>query len=251
MDIFHTIVIKISSVITAVLIMTGFGATNDVTIVDVQENGSVVITATTTSILKVALAKATPVATPELPSKVQPQEPQPAIIPEVVPVVEYKQPTQTITVPVYIIKSSPATAIEPTSQAQVVEPIQPMQSATIEIKSPISGKGLGRELKWRVDSMDELNKVYIGAILRNPDGSFNITDKVQVTTSDDTQHELIDGTGTISNFGNPNTPTPYYPFTYYIRTPGKHTVTFTAKGLAVSATVTIMIEKEDTRELIK
>jgi hypothetical protein len=251
MDIFHTIVIKISSVITAVLIMAGFGATNDVTIVDVQENGSVVVTATTTPIIKIEMPKATstPVVDP-VTSEIPPQDPQPVIVPEVV--ADYKQPTQTITVPVYIIKSSPATALEPTPQAKAeVTPTQPMQSATIEIKSPISGKGLGRELKWRVDSMDELNKVYIGAILRNPDGSFNITDKVQVTTSDDTQHELIDGTGTISNFGNPNTPTPYYPFTYYIKTPGKHTVTFTAEGLAVSATVTITVDEEDTREIIK
>lgn len=253
MNIFHTLIIKVASAVTAILLFVGVG-TPHVTVVDVQDSGVTVTTATSTAQEPSQVASVSVSAT-VLPPAVETATTTPGETPvvtvaqEATPTVQVTQvtPTQTVKVPVYIIQ--PVTTPETTPQPQPVATVsapQVMQTATIEVKNPLPGKGLGRTLKWRATPIDELNEVDLGAILTNPDGSINSTSVVTVTATDDTQNKTLNGTGNTSTFGDPNNPKMYYPFSYYIKTPGLHKITFTS-DLGVSIDVSINVTDEDTR----
>lgn len=254
MNIFHTLIIKVASAITAVLLFVGVG-TPTVTVVDVQDSGVTVTTATSTQQEPSQMASVSVSATVLPPEKATtPTEPTPVapvvtVAPEATPTVQVTQvtPTQAISVPVYIIQL--VTTPEPTPQPQPVATVsapQVMQTPTFEVKNPLPGKGLGRTLKWRATPIDELNEVDLGAVLTNPDGSINSTSVVTVTATDETQNKTLNGTGNTSTFGDPNNPKMYYPFSYYIKTPGLHKITFTS-DLGVSVDVSINVTDEDTR----
>lgn len=244
MDIFHTIIIKIASTVSAVFLLVGIGAqTPKVTVVDVQDN-HVVITESTTTIQKaptkpsVAVIPISPIVTVTN-SVVETTTTTPPVVPESAP--------QTVQVPVYIIQavSAPQMATggqEPsliTNQAPVMQP-------QILIKSPLPGKGkLDRKYEARSTPQDELNEIYLGAVLVKADGSIENEEDMVITATDETQNVTKNGTGNMSTFGDPDNPKYYYPFRYEFRTVGQHTITFTALG--VSESVTINVEKEDTR----
>lgn len=111
----------------------------------------------------------------------------------------------------------------------------PAPAATLQIVSPLAGKGLGRQYVASPDIKDESNYIDIGLIVTNPDGSVNTTATVNVTATDSSQNKEIVGTGTF--WGNPHN-VYYYPFEYQFKTPGDHTITFTVLGVTQSVTVT-------------
>lgn len=125
-----------------------------------------------------------------------------------------------------------------------------MTISSIEIVSPIPGKGIGREYLARPDIKDEANYISIGAIVYNDDGSINNDAEMVISASDETQDKTLQGTGTLWNnryIDGQKVPAFYYPFTYQFKTVGDHKITFTAAG--VSADVTIKVPAEDTRPM--
>lgn len=147
-------------------------------------------------------------------------------------------------VPVYI---TPVTITQQEPILPQIAQSQPikMQTAKIEIKNPLPRKGLGRDLKYRSEPLDEVSTINIGAVLYNPDGSVNNTAEMVITTTDVSQDKTLQGTGDISTFGDINHPKEYYAFMYDIKTSGLHKITFTALG--VSEEVSINVTEEDTR----
>ena len=253
MNIFHTIVIKVSSVVTAMLLFVGVG-TPQTTVVDVQNNGVTISTATST-VTEVPQAPLVAIQNPVTP-QIQTVEPTPVPVTQPVaevpvvtapvvtqPQVVTQQPTATPYVPVIIIQQ-PQTAPQETVQPVVVAS-KPMELAKIEIKNPIGLKGLGRDLKYRAEPKDELNEIFIGAVLYNPDGSVNQTERMTVTATDSSQDKILEGTGNMSTFGDINNPKFYYPFTYQFKTPGVHKITFSALG--VTEEVSVNVTEEDLR----
>lgn len=80
----------------------------------------------------------------------------------------------------------------------------------------------------------DANSVQLKGVLTAPDGSNDRTSTVTITTDDETQKETLLGTGDF--WGNPKN-LYYYAFTYYFKTPGDHTVTFSVGD--VSQTITL------------
>lgn len=236
MNIFHTFIIKIVSAVNAILFLIGPSTTpaNNVTVVDVQDSGTTVTT----------VAPSTQASDYSVPVSVKPT------------VTPQTETSTTQPIPVYIIKMLDTPAV-----ASMVAPVAPqpalavqtqsntvMQTtAKIEIKNPLAGKGLPRDIKSRAIPLDDLNKIYLGAVVYNPDGSINNTDTIEITTDDVEQNKTIVGTGDVSNFGDIGNPKYYYGFSYAIKTPGLHKITFTSKEQNVSADISFTVKDEDPR----
>lgn len=130
----------------------------------------------------------------------------------------------------------------------------------IDIVSPISTKGLGREYKsydWNAfDSVnipdnerpvgfvfpDESNYIDIAAVLYNSDGTTNHTDTITVTATDSSQNKIVKGTGNISKITiNGQKQQLYlYPFAYKFNFSGQHIITFvTSEGLTKSVALNV------------
>ena len=252
MNIFHTLIIKIASVVSAVLLFVGVSTTQpQVTVVDVQNNGSVTVqTATTTqpdttpAVVVSATVPATPENTPGVPTVVVTVPTNPSVATETVP--------KTASVPIYIIQSQPVQTTAPQAISASIAPLpitptpqKNMDPATITIKNPLPGKGLGREYAARATELDELNAIDIGAIIKDSNGNVVSDTVVTVTTDDASQDKELNGTGNMSTFGDPNNPKAYYPFHYLFKTIGKHVIRFSAMG--VSQSVEIEVTKTDDR----
>lgn len=255
MDIFHTIVIKVASIVSAILLFVGNGpvAAPRVTLVEVQDNKVTITESTSTS---TSTFSPEPAKSPEVTTvPVQTTETAPTI--ETALTAPQIQP-QTVYVPVYVYQSAPAvagsaplptnppTTMEPEPTPEVT-PVAPVKVAQILIKNPIPGKGFkpGREYRFRSEPLDESNEVQLGAVLVNSDGSINNTAVVTVTASDESQNKTIDGTGNVSSFGDPNNQQHYYPYRYVFYEPGPHTITFASEGVEASITIDNVVE--DTR----
>lgn len=165
-------------------------------------------------------------------------------VPTSTPVAENTAPQQ---------PASPApTTPTPTTPVVTTPTPAPAATYTLEIISPIAGKGLGRtyaHYDWATynginipDSErpagfvfpTESNEMTIGVILRDSNGKVVDNATVIVTATDSTQNKVLNGTGTVTN-----TSVAYYPFNYEFKTAGTHTITFTANGVSQSATVNV------------
>jgi hypothetical protein len=121
--------------------------------------------------------------------------------------------------------------------------------ASIEIISPIPGKGLG-DRRFSKDApytaqlvvVDESNYIDIGLIVRNDAGEPIKDAVVTITATDETQNKTLNGTGNIypRYEGEIRIMTPFYPFYYEFRTVGDHTITFSVNGMTDSVTLTVV-----------
>lgn len=113
--------------------------------------------------------------------------------------------------------------------------------SSIEIISPIAGKGLGRQYKAQSEIVDESNYIELGLIVRNDNG-IPIKDAVVIITStDSTQNKTINSTGNVypKYENNVRIITPYYRFHYEFKTAGEHIITFSTNGLTDAVTLTV------------
>lgn len=133
--------------------------------------------------------------------------PIPAPIPEPVQVIN--QPTQTIM------------TTAPTSQAR------------IEIY-PIQRNGLGKEYKANPEPIEKDNFIVLGAVVYDANGNVDRDAVVTITTSDVTQNKVKNGTGDVITIypNEEKLEVLGYKFNYDFKTPGDHTITFSANGLS-------------------
>lgn len=107
---------------------------------------------------------------------------------------------------------------------------------SIEIFSPINGKGLGREYHAAPEPIDESNYIYIGAILRDQNGNLIENVVMEITATDSSQNKTLNGTGTFS----PKINGKYYPFNYEFHTSGTHVITFSVGQVSKSITLEVL-----------
>lgn len=245
MDILHTIIIKVASVVSALFLFIGNGQTLTprVTVVEIQDN-KVVITESTTTPQKAPKSPSVAIVPTPVPETVQAPvqdtvQDAPVTAP-IAPVTANPAP-QTVYVPVYIIQApepqpTAGSAPLPTNSPTIMEP---EKTAQILIKNPLPGKGYlpARQYFSREEPFDASNEMHLGAVLLNPDGSVNITAEMTVVASEESQNKVIKGTGNVSSFGDPNNPQYYYPYHYIFHEPEQHKITFTALGVSESITV--------------
>lgn len=249
MNIFHTLVIKVASVVSAVLIFVGVSTPTEqptITTVDIQSNEVVEVKSvkieqkSATSTEKVQESTILVKNGVEIATTTQQESPKPTQEQQVVPIyIVTTPPAQT---------SPPKQEILPTSQPLITQTQKPMTfDPSITIKNPIPSKGIRTDVEYlaRATPLDEKNEVFIGAIVTGSEGNVLNDVDVTVTATDGSQDKVINGTGNISTFGDVNNPKYYYPFTYTFYFTGKHVITFTALG--VSQSIEVTIDKEDTR----
>lgn len=238
MNIFHTLILKIAGTIAAIVVFVS-GAVHDVPAQNQISISSPDVAASVVAEKPQTSSVATDSTTTEIDVPVPDTTAQ-------------SQKVVPVSVPVYIIQPQPqvqtpqvpATVSAPLqTQVQSTPTMDPHQITKIDIINPIGMKGTGRELQARAEPKDELNQVYIGAVVTTADGSNERSADVSVTCTDSSQNKTIKGTGDFT--GAPQN-VYYYPFTYDIHTTGEHTITFTAGG--VSQSVSFNVEKEDTRQ---
>ena len=90
---------------------------------------------------------------------------------------------------------------------------------TIEIISPIAGKGLGRTYTAQPEIIDESNYIEIGIVARTNDGLVHSDLVVTITATDESQNKILNGTGITTKIyknGIPETVL-YYPFSLRIQ----------------------------------
>ena len=111
---------------------------------------------------------------------------------------------------------------------------------TLQIISPIAGKGLGRiyvanNYELNPDGTiktghapKEENMIDLGLIIRDENGTYLDGVVVEVEATDESQNKRIAGTGNQTKIYPEGTPVtvPYYPFHYEFKSAGKHTITF-------------------------
>ena len=78
-------------------------------------------------------------------------------------------------------------------------------------------------------SYDESNYIVVGAVVRDTEGKSINTATVVITTGDPTQTQTMTSTGNTKKIGEETVY--YYPFEYFFKTAGQHTITFTANGM--------------------
>lgn len=251
MDILHTIIIKVASVVTAMFLFLGNSPANvpKVMVVEVQDNKVTFTESTsTTQTFSPQTSQTAPVEQiPVQTTETTPTEETTTVVPQIEP--------KTVYVPVYIYQaptqetagSAPLPTNTSTTMPPEPTPAVPQGVAKIYIKNPLPGKGFkeGREYRYRAEPIDESNEIQVGAILMNPDGSVNNVAVMEVTATDETQNKSINGTGNVSSFGDPNNQQYYFPYRYVFTEPGPHTITFRALGAEASINITNVVE--DTR----
>lgn len=228
MNILHSIVIKISHVIVTVLLFTGLTTpvqAPETTIVDVQPTGTIeVVTSSkvTTSIPQVPTVTIdlTPTAQPvpeaiatTVPASIPAPIPQPQVI---APVVILQQQMQD---PTSTLPSAP----EPTQQQK------PM--ITIQVISPIPGKGLGRTYQSSDVVKDESNYIELGFVVYE-NGEPKKTSECKIMATDVSQNKVLNGTGNVATIYEEGIKkvVPFYPFSYEFHTPGDHSIEFVCEG---------------------
>lgn len=119
---------------------------------------------------------------------------------------------------------------------------------TLEIINPIVGKGANKEhTSFRPDQKevdDEENYVVLGCIVRDEKGNARRDANVVITATDQSQNKTFTSTGVQKKIytGEEKRVTPFYPFTYYFKNKGKHTITFTCEG--VTASIDLDVKKD-------
>jgi hypothetical protein len=133
-----------------------------------------------------------------------------------------------VEVPIYI---PPLQAISPVKEI-VKEPIiENIMEYTLEIISPMAGKGLGREYLSRDSVKDEFNYLEIALIVWEGEEAKKDS-LVKVVCTDSSQNKEINGTGFIANIykdGIKQKVHAYF-FHYEFKEAGNHTITFFAEG---------------------
>ena len=264
MNIWHTIVVKISNIVAVVLIFVGLSQPvipPQTTIMDIQPSGQVI---STTTPEQPAMPPSAPKVIVEIPA------PSPAVqtapttttattttatttpIQEPTPAPPASQP---IYVPIYIIQPAPALTPAPTVEPIKIEPID-MKSITII--SPTSGKGLGRRYEaipqecaltvatnaGNVEplcSYDEANYVVLGLVVKNGADEVMKDTHVVITATNERQNKTINNTGSVTPIyiNGVKIITHFYPITYYFMTPGEHVIIFKAIGMTESVTLQV------------
>jgi hypothetical protein len=142
----------------------------------------------------------------------------------------------------------PATIIIPTAAVNqpIVMPQEEKKSQKkIEIISPMANKGLGRTYLARPILKDEFNYIDIGLVVYDDDGKIVDNVKVDVVATDTSQNKSMNGTGNVTRIypdGSVRV-VPYYFYEYEFRTPGEHTITFSAEGLTKSVTLNAPLDE--------
>lgn len=93
---------------------------------------------------------------------------------------------------------------------------------TLQVFSPILGKGLDREYVASEEVQNESNYIELGLIITGQDGKERTDLTVTVECTDASQNKTINGAGTYSKLRSCK----YYPFHYEFHVPGLHVVTF-------------------------
>lgn len=153
------------------------------------------------------------------------------------------QDTISHTAPENPIQTS-SSSIAPAPIIPIIE--QPKSMKSITIFNPYSNKGTGREYSARSQVKDEQNYIILGLIVRDDSGNEIKNVPVTITATDASQNKTLNGTGDIRKIyidGIPKT-VPYYEFYYEFKTPGDHTITFTAEELTTQITLSV---SEDNR----
>ena len=263
MNIWNTIIVKISHVVSAVLIFVGLSAPATippVTIVDIEPTGAVSVQ---------QLEQTSPFVTglPQIAVKPTQQAPKPTqITPESIQVTpEPVQPgqQQTIYVPVYVLPQpelapapvTPAPTQTMPKEEKIEEKVEEKQAElTLELFAPVPEKWVeGRkylaEINEKPELMDEYNYVDMGLYIKEGNNYLgNVLCSVKAT--DDSQSKELNGTGNVRKiYINQSAKTvPYYSFHYEFKTVGTHEITFTCQGKSVSVTFDVTL---DTRQVSK
>ena len=110
----------------------------------------------------------------------------------------------------------------------------------LQIISPMSNKGLGREYVASESVQNEYNYIEIGLVVYDSAGEPDRNTEVIVEVTDQTQNKTMSSTGTVGRIYENGVKKEvfYYPFTYEFKTAGEHTITFKANGMTESVTVT-------------
>lgn len=233
MNIFHTLIIKISHIVTAVLVFVGLHAapTPQITVVDIEpKTGEISVTAAATSSPKQTptfIIKQTPTLPPVESTLPAEDTSTPAKVASPAP-----QPVQ---VPIYIIQQpTPMTQEEKTPVTA-----SPASLKSLEIFSPMPNKGLGRDFTANPEATDDSNSLELGLIVRDDTGKATSIADVEVTATDKSQNKTMAVTGNIAKIyvdGEKQT-VPYFPFSYLFKTSGDHTITFSANGMTKQVTI--------------
>ncbi len=129
-----------------------------------------------------------------------------------------------------------------TSQPTITMPEAPISKAHIDIISPISGKGLGRQYASSTNgTMTDANTLVIGAIVYDDAGDPTNQPTVEVKAKDASQNKTFIGTGVVTPryVDGSKRVLPVYMFSYDFHTSGDHTITFSTGALTQSVTVTV------------
>jgi len=128
---------------------------------------------------------------------------------------------------------------EPIASSETIEePIiinENIMEYTLEIISPLAGKGLGREYLSRDKVKDEYNYLVIALIVWE-NGEAKRDSNVKVVATDSSQNKEINGTGDMAIIykdGNKKV-MPAYFFDYEFKESGNHTITFFAEGKEIT-----------------
>ena len=152
---------------------------------------------------------------------------------------------QKIYVPVYV----PTPAPTPPQASEPLVETTPKSMKSIEIISPINGKGLGRTYTAQPEIVDESNYIELGLIVRGNDGKVLNNVEVQITAvPDESQNLLLGATGNVKKIYDSNgvgIVTHYYSYHYEFKTAEDHTITFTVPSLDLTEEVTLTVTEPE------
>lgn len=260
MNILNTIVVKIGGVAAGILMFLGFTASAippTTTIVDVQpETGQI-----TTQIVMPEEVPALPGSAPKVTVALQPLTATATTTSDIEPIVEATTTEPVITlqapapepdpvyIPIYIMQQAiiPESSPQPTPEPEPILAPKPMTQYTLEVISPIPIKGLNREYSARQQIMDEQNYVELGLLIKDSNGEYMKDVEVVIEATNADQNKTLNSTGNVTKIyiNGQKKVVPYYPFSYEFKTPGMHTIKFSA--MQKSETITFNNVPEDIR----
>ena len=142
--------------------------------------------------------------------------------------------------------SSAVPEVVPTQAQSVVASSMQMPTkisqAHIEIH-PIQRNGLNKEYIANPDTTDNNNFnghfIVLGAVVYDANGNVDRDAVMTITTSDATQNKVKNGTGDVITIypNDEKLQVLGYKFNYDFKTPGDHTITFSANGLSKDVTI--------------
>lgn len=143
------------------------------------------------------------------------------------------QPVPSVPEPTQIINQPTQTIMTPTPIASAS-----VSQAHIEIH-PIQRNGLSKEYKANPEPTEKENFIVLGAVVYDANGNVDRDAVVTITTSDATQNKVKNGTGDVVTIYPKDEKLQVlgYKFNYDFKTPGNHTITFSANGLSKEVTI--------------